>query len=202
MKLRTKLARVLVGVTAAVSMVPASVGVLGGVALAGTCSSTDVDVSTFLTSKAAFFTHDFELATLGPGGTATETLSWATSYTSTVTGTGSAKFTAGAILATAETTFSLSLADANTTTYTKSVSLSQLNSTSSYHRYIFFRGVTIVKGTWKEYHCYAGVEKVAYQGNWGSWMLQHSGAVRCDDDATLLSKYGSASLEYQAAIKC
>lgn len=201
--LRARLARGLAAITVATTMVPAAVLVTGGsVAFAGTCSPGDVDLYTYVGTKSILFTHEFEVVTIPPGGSASHAIGYTTTYTSSVTGEGSAKFQAGAIIASAETTVGFSLKDEYARTSTSTVTVTANNATSGYRDYIFYRGTRKAVGTWKEYHCVVGRETLKYQGTWGSWHLQQSGAVRCDADSALLSQYGSYSLQYQAAIKC
>lgn len=201
--LRARMARGLAAITVASTMVPAAVLVTGGsVAFAGTCSAGDVDLTTSVGTKSILFTHEFEVVTIPPGGSASVAIGYTTTYTSSVTGEASATFKAGAILASAETKVGFSLKDEFSKTSTTTVTVGAKNTTSSYHDWIFFRGTKKAVGTWKEYHCVGGTETLKYQGTWGSWNLQQSGAIRCDADSTILSQYGSYSLQYQAAIRC
>ncbi|MBA2381595.1 MAG: hypothetical protein H0V73_05730 [Chloroflexi bacterium] len=98
------LAHVVVGATLAGSLLPVSAAVLGSAALAGTCSAGDVDLTTGITTKDIGFTHDFEIVTVPPHGSASWSLASTRAYTVGVTGEASATFKAGAILAEAPTT--------------------------------------------------------------------------------------------------
>lgn len=196
------LRRLLAGMAGASLLLPASAFALGSIAFAGTCSSGDVDLSTGYTTKAIGFTHELEVVTIPPGGSATWSITVARTYTSSVTGEASATFKAGAILASAETKVGFSLKDEFSSTSSTTVSVTATNTTSSYQDYIGFRGTKKANGWWKEYHCVVGTETLKYQGTWDSWNIQASGAVRCNDDAAVLSRYGSFSLQYAAVKMC
>ncbi len=190
------------GLIVAGALLPFSAIAFGSVAFAGTCSVGDVDLSVYVTTKDIGFTNELEIVTVPPHGSATWSISSIRSYTSSVTGEASATFKAGIILAQAETTVGFSLKEDNTTTTSITVSVTANNGTASYHDYVGYRGTKKATGTWKEYHCVGGKETLKYSGTWGSWNIQASGAVRCDDDAVLLAKYGSLSLQYAAARTC
>ena len=189
-------------VTTAALLLPMSAAIAGTGALAGTCSPGDVDYYITSSSKNILFTHKFVYATLAPGASGARTSTYTTSYTSSVTVSGSAKFSAGIILAQAETTIGMQLQDSGTKTSTSSFTLTAHNGTSQYHDYVWFEGTRRGVGTWKSNNCVAGREKPYGSGTWGSWQAQYSGVINCDDDAAILSKYGSFSVQHYAVKTC
>ena len=202
MNVRSTLARAIAGLTIAGSLLPVSAGILGTVAFAGTCSSGDVDLSIGVTTKDIGFTQELEVVTVPPRSSSTWSITRGSTFTVGVTGEASATFKAGAILAEASTTLKFSYHADNTTTLQTAVSVTANNTSSNYQDWVGFRGVQKATGWWKEYHCVAGSERLFYQGTWATWNQNKSGAIYCKDDATILSQYGSASLQYAAVRSC
>jgi hypothetical protein len=194
----------MMAVTAAALLVPAASFVAGPIALASVdCAIGEppwYEVS--VTSKNVVDTNKTVYVTILPGGQATRTLTHTTTLTGSITIQVGTAADAGIIIAKAELSLKVDLMGQYAVTDTDSVSLTANNTTSKYHDYVFFGGTRTANGRWTRYYCSAGVPKVAAGGTWFSWNAQFYGAIRCDNDNAILSKYGQWSVQYKAVASC
>jgi hypothetical protein len=168
------------------------------------CNAGTVKYTITSSSKTILETHGFGYATLGPGGSASRTISSTTSFTAGITVSTSASASAGIIFAKAEASVGFSLQASGTRTSTTSWTTSQSNNTGGLHRYVWFEGTKKGTGNWKSQRCGSdGTVWLNYNsGTWGSWNAQITGVLRCDQDGVVQDKFGTFSVEYKSVTTC
>jgi hypothetical protein len=93
---------------------------------------------------------------------------------------------------------------AGTRTSTSSFTTGITNNTTGTHQYVFFGGTKRGTGTWQKQTC--GSDGTVWingaSGSWGSWHAQQYGVLRCDQDASIGSQFGTGSVQYKAVRTC
>ena len=202
--LRVTVARLLTAAFAASLFVPVVAFASASVARAGVdCGIGDPPWYEITVSRRdVMYTHTVNYVTLPPGASATRTISRTTTLTGSVEIEVGGEVSASAILAGASAKVGVKLRGEGSATDGSSLSITVKNATSRYHDYVFFNGTRTANGRWTRYYCSAGAAKASGWGTWFSWEAQYYGAIRCDNDSMILSKYGQWSVQYKAASSC
>lgn len=133
-----------------------------------------------------------------PGGSVklTKSASWERTLSSGITHTAGGTVSAGGVIAKAEATYSVNLANAGSKTSTSTQSVEFTLGSSSRDRYhAVYAGRRYWKGSWRKYQCNGngtGSKVVAY-GNWRSFQSHLEGAALCP-----ASRYNAGTLPYKA----
>lgn len=179
----------------------------------GSCSNANsgaVRYTTTTGTKGYALAFPYVVFTIAPHQTSGSLTTTATAtFTGKATVSGTVKVDASAVLASAEASVGLSLEVGVAFSVGQSFTVGPYtNTTNSYRDATAYAGTRIVTGYYTKWRCdispyvgfYTWVSE--YTNTYGYWLQLVTGEVWCNDDAALRDRYGSWSIQYNAASKC